>query len=132
VYGDISPTMLIAHSNRQWYDLLDHMAHQHQSEELTRDIEGRQRNIVFPDTARNLGGFWGGLYRQRLSVFQWIGLIVLFVFYILWGFFTFARHWPRTPVTLWEILNGYSIYLLFVVPLVLFFLLLRRSLRRRK
>jgi hypothetical protein len=103
-----------------------------QTPDPMQQFSERQRNIVFPDTARNLAGFWQGLYRQRLSVTQWIGLIVLFVFYILWGFFTFARHWPRTPVTLWEILNGYSIYLLFVVPLVLFFLLLRRSLRRRK
>jgi hypothetical protein len=36
-----------------WYNLLDYMAHRHKPEEFTRDIEDRQRNIVFPDTVQN-------------------------------------------------------------------------------
>jgi hypothetical protein len=79
---DVSTTMVIALQRPQWYDLLHYMAPHHQSEELSRDIEGRQRNIVFPDTVRNEARFWRNLGNPPFSTSAKVGLafIVLFFF----------------------------------------------------
>lgn len=47
-------------------------------EKWLEDLEQRQRNIVFPDTANNEGRFWKGLRdSKRYTVIQWIGIVVM-------------------------------------------------------
>jgi hypothetical protein len=61
------------------------MAHQHQHEEFARDVEARQRNIVFPDTVHNEARFWRNLGNPGNPAFNTsakvgLALIVLFFF----------------------------------------------------
>jgi hypothetical protein len=57
------------------------MARQHQSEELTRDIERRQRNIVFPDTVQNEARFWRNLGNPPFSTSAKVGLALIALFF---------------------------------------------------
>lgn len=41
-----------------------------------RDVELRQRNIVFPDTAANEARFWRNLISGKLSAIQVIGIVL--------------------------------------------------------
>lgn len=45
-------------------------------QEWMRDLELRQRNIVFPDTAANEARFWRNLISGKLSAVQVIGIIL--------------------------------------------------------
>ncbi len=56
------------------------MTNHHNQDRWLKDIEERQRNIVFPDTLRNSGRFWQNLGRTP-STTSWIGLLILGVFY---------------------------------------------------
>jgi hypothetical protein len=44
--------------------------------EWRQDVDARQRNIVFPDTAANEARFWRNLIASKghLTVAQWVGL----------------------------------------------------------
>jgi hypothetical protein len=44
-----------------------------------QDIQARQRNVVFPDTANNEGRFWRNIMdgRQRLTAVQRIGVVLM-------------------------------------------------------
>ena len=88
-----------------------------------QDLQGRQRNYVFPDTARNMAGFWGGLYRQKLNSLQTVGFFVLIIFYLVFIGALIFSEWKSLRV-------GYWVYLLLCLPLLGFFLVMRRSLRR--
>ena len=44
--------------------------------EWMRDVELRQRNIVFPDTAANEARFWRNIISGKLTTVQIIGVIV--------------------------------------------------------
>jgi len=46
-------------------------------EDWLRDIDARQRNVVFPDTVQNEGRFWRNLGRERLTPVAKAGLVVL-------------------------------------------------------
>jgi hypothetical protein len=50
-------------------------------DEFQRDIEMRQRNIVYPDTLRNQIRGWRSLItsKQPLSVLQVVGLLTLYL-----------------------------------------------------
>src|SRR6478672_2398902 len=52
------------------------------SEEWARDIEARQRNIVFPDTVQNEARFWRNLGNPPFTTAAKVGfgLLALFVF----------------------------------------------------
>jgi hypothetical protein len=71
------------------------MNHGRKSDDWMQKVHESQRNTVFPDTARNFGGFWGGLYRQKLNAVQSVGLLILVVFYILFfvGVTTLVSLW---------------------------------------
>jgi hypothetical protein len=56
------------------------MTNHHNQDQWLKDIEERQRNIVFPDTLRNSGRFWQNLGTTP-STTSWIGLLILGVFY---------------------------------------------------
>lgn len=57
-------------------------------EEFRRDVESRQRNIVFPDTVRNEVRFWRSLRSGRLKLggLQLVGLALISIIpvAILW------------------------------------------------
>ena len=55
------------------------MARRVKRDEWLQDIEDRQRNIVFPDTAANEARFWRNLIdgKQRLTVAQKIGVAII-------------------------------------------------------
>ena len=109
------------------------MSHGRKSDDWMQKVHESQRNTVFPDTARNFGRFWGGLYRQKLNAVQSVGLLILVVFYILFFVGVVAMHWPRGPEPFWQkIFYGYGPYLLLSLPLLLFFLLLHWRMRRTK
>jgi hypothetical protein len=48
-------------------------------EQWMRDLEARQRNIVFPDTALNEARFWRNLIsgKERLTTTQIVGIAVI-------------------------------------------------------
>jgi len=109
------------------------MTHGRKSEDWMREATESQRNTVFPDTVRNLGGFWGGLYRQKLNTTQSVGLVILIVFYVVLFASLVAEVWPRGQASAWQkILHGYGPYLLLSLPLLMFFLLLQWRMRRTK
>ena len=88
------------------------MPHRQSREEWMGDISERQRNIVFPDTVRNAGGFWRGIQTQRLNSFQWFGMALLLLFYITLFVLLVQEIWPSGPVPTWKkILFGYGPYL---------------------
>ena len=93
-------------------------------------IKEKQRNVVFPDTARNFGGFWGGLYRQKLNSVQTAGLLVLVVFHVVLFSGLVAMTWPTGDPSFWhKIVYGYGPYVLLSLPLVVFFFVLRSRLQ---
>jgi hypothetical protein len=94
-------------------------------EELAHDLHERQRNIVFPDTARNFGGLWAGLYRQKLNRAQTVGFIVLILFYLV---FIVGLVLENSE----DLRSGYWVYLLLCLPLVGFFFFMRWRLRREE
>ena len=125
-YGDVTSTTEFARGSDSSIGQLSlpslSMSHGLKSDDWMQKVHESQRNTVFPDTARNFGGFWGGLYRQKLNAVQSAGLLVLVVFYIAWFVALIGEAWPRGPEPFWEkILHGYGLYFLMSLPLVLFF-----------
>jgi hypothetical protein len=57
------------------------MAHQHQHEEFERDVEARQRNIVFPDTVQNEARFWRNLGSPAFNTPAKVGLGLIALFF---------------------------------------------------
>jgi hypothetical protein len=107
------------------------MSQGNKSGDWMQKVRESQRNTVFPDTARNLGGFWGGLYRQKLNTAQAVGLLILVLFYIVFFVGLVVQNWPTGPEPFWKkIFYGYGPYLLLSLPLLLFFLLLHWRMRR--
>jgi hypothetical protein len=100
-----------------------------ESNEWLHQSKDKQRNLVSPDTARNFGGFWGGLYRQKLNTVQTVGLAILIVFYVVLFAGLVAMTWPAGDDSFWhKIFYGYGPYVLLSLPLVIFFLVLRSRL----
>jgi hypothetical protein len=98
------------------------MGHQGK-EDWLRDIEARQRNIVFPDTAQNEARFWRNLYSCKSSLTgpQWTGLLVLLV--VLLGSLAayFRLLWPDSDAPWWQkVIAEYGIY----IAITAFFVLL--------
>jgi hypothetical protein len=98
-----------------------------------QEMEARQRNIVFPDTVQNAGGFWRGLRDSQLNLAQAIGLLILLLFYVLTFTILVYMSWPKGPGAFWEkLIYGYGLYFLLSLPVVIFFVLLARGARRYK
>jgi len=70
-----------------------------------------------------MAGFWGGLYRQKLNRVQTAGFVVLIVIYLVFIVVLVFSQWKSLRI-------GYWVYLLLCLPLLGFFLAMRRSLRR--
>lgn len=58
------------------------LGHRRQHEEFLRDVDDRQRNIIFPDTVQNEARFWRNLGSPAFNTPAKIGfaLIVLFFY----------------------------------------------------
>lgn len=109
------------------------MTHRRQSDEWRHKLNQSQRNTVFPDTARNFGRFWGGIYKQKLNTVQSVGLVILVLFYLAFFVALVAMSWPRRHVSFWSTLfYGYGPDVLLFLPLVFFFLVLHWRIRPRK
>jgi len=50
------------------------------AEEWARDIEARQRNVIFPDTAQNEARFWRNLGGQPWTPVTRAGVVILGIF----------------------------------------------------
>jgi hypothetical protein len=61
------------------------MANNHKHDQWLKDVEARQRNIVFPDTVKNEARFWHNLSKRPLNTSTKIGLAFLAV--MGWGIF---------------------------------------------
>jgi|ERR1017187_1904225 glucan phosphoethanolaminetransferase (alkaline phosphatase superfamily) len=71
------------------------MAQKEKRGEWLRDVDARQRNVVFPDTAANEARFWRNLYEGKqpltttkivfLVVFAIIVLVLLIALPFSWG-----------------------------------------------
>lgn len=90
-----------------------------QKEEWLRDIDARQRNVVFPDTAKNEARFWRNIIegRQRLTVLQGLGICVLGLVGITMVLYTFFVDSP-SPGFLWG--NVVSGAIRWIIVLALF------------
>jgi hypothetical protein len=62
------------------------MTKKQKREEWVRDVDARQHNVVFPDTAANEARFWRNLYerKQKLTAVQALG-VALFCPSWLWA-----------------------------------------------
>ena len=98
-------------------------------DEWLHDVDARQRNIVFPDTAENEGRFWRNVIsgKDSLTFGQWIGisLVWLCMIAVLTGF------WPKGDESWWKkILDGYGILILLTAALGVFIVLGNRLAKR--
>jgi hypothetical protein len=88
------------------------MARRKTQREWLQDVEARQRNVVFPDTANNEARFWRNIMegRQRLTTAQKLGiglfgLLALGLFVLI----TFSGNNPLSPGFSWTKLAGAGI-----------------------
>ncbi|MBZ5550143.1 MAG: hypothetical protein LAO22_19650 [Acidobacteriia bacterium] len=79
-----------------------------QKEEWLRDIDARQRNVVFPDTAQNEARFWRNLIegRQRLTVVQALGICALCLAVITIVLYTFFVDSPSPGLSWGNFVSG--------------------------
>ena len=74
-------------------------------EEWLRDVDARQRNVVFPDTAANEGRFWRNIVsgKRPLTTVQVIGIgfVCLALAFPLWGLIESMR----TSIVSWLFLG---------------------------
>ena len=106
------------------------MSHGHKSDDRMKEGYESERIAGFSALDRNFGGWWGGLYRQKLNTLQSVGLLVLVVFYVILFAALVINEWPRVEAPFWKkILYGYGPYALLSLPPVFFVVLLRWRMR---
>jgi hypothetical protein len=101
----------------------------HSKDEWLRDIDARQRNVVFPDTAQNEGRFWRNILsgKRSLSLAQWIGILLMWAALIV----CLLTLWPHGEGPWWQkLINGYAIFGGLTVALVAFIILGNRRAQR--
>lgn len=98
-----------------------------------RDVEQRQRNIVFPDTAANEARFWRGLSATKLTLPQIVGIVLMVAgpvtIILLTGWDKF-RHEPPSHNFLARLLGAFGDWFLWAIFFGLLFLLMRWGIRR--
>ena len=123
----VSPGRLTIHSA-----ILSEMS-KHDKDDWLRDLDARQRNVIFPDPAQNEGRFWRNLWagKDSLNLAQWVGLIVLFLFFGGSLFFILRMLWPEGQGFWWQkAIAAYGLYLVVIGALVAFILIGNRRARR--
>jgi hypothetical protein len=99
-------------------------------DEWLRDIEARQRNIVFPDTAENEGRFWRNIIsgKRSLTLAQWIGISLLWVCMIA----LLTTFWPKGDEPWWrKLIDGYTVIMVLIAGLVAFIVVGNRRASRK-
>jgi hypothetical protein len=105
----------------------------HGNNDWLRDVDARQRNIVFPDTVQNEGRFWRNAWAgsESLNLAQWIGVVVMFVCFggglvsVLW------RVWPEGQAPWWQkAINAYGIFIVVIGAVATFIAIGNRRARR--
>jgi hypothetical protein len=95
-----------------------------------RDINARQRNVVFPDTVQNEGRFWRNIWsgKQTPSFSQWVGILIMLAGVVGLG----IAIWPRGDGIWWQkVINAYAAPAVLTVALGAFILIGNRRARRR-
>jgi hypothetical protein len=103
-------------------------------DEWLRDIDARQRNIVFPDTVQNKGRFWRNLYhgKQPLNTAQWAGVILLYLSAAVSLGILAHMMWPAYEQPWWrKLISAYGVPATIVAAVVLFIVLGNRKARRK-
>jgi hypothetical protein len=98
-----------------------------------RDVASRQRNLVFPDTARNEAQFWRNLLegRGQLTATQRVGVgIMAVVAIVLFLLITFEGNNPFEPNFSWLKISGAGIRWLVAFGILAIILLLFRVSQR--
>jgi len=99
-----------------------------------RDIDSRQRNVVFPDTLQNEGRFWRNLWasKESLSVAQWIGVLIMFFGLVACLAAYLRMLWPDIQEPSWQkVIDGYAVYIVVIGAAVAFIVVGNRRARRR-
>ncbi|HXO34043.1 MAG TPA: hypothetical protein VN901_16965 [Candidatus Acidoferrales bacterium] len=79
-----------------------------QREEWLRDVEARQRNVVFPDTVQNEARFWRNLGKGPSSTSAKAGLVVLAIFVFVSAAMILVATY--TGGVLWEFVLGMILF----------------------
>ena len=91
----------------------------HSKDDWLRDIDARQRNVVFPDIVQNEARFWRNIYSGKYSLTppQWIGILILLAALLV----CLTTLWPRGEDVWWhKLINGYGIFAGLTVAFVTF------------
>jgi hypothetical protein len=99
-------------------------------DEWLRDIDARQRNIVFPDTVQNEGRFWRNIYsgKQSLTLSQWVGILIVLATLLV----CLTTLWPRGEDLWWhKLINGYAIFAALTIAFLTFIIVGNRRARRK-
>jgi hypothetical protein len=83
--------------------------HHHTKEEWLEDIEQRQRNVVFPDTAGNEARFWRNLVEDKgkLTAIQEVGVAVMVIAALGLFFITFEMNGLVQGLIDWVLALGF-------------------------
>jgi hypothetical protein len=99
-------------------------------DEWLQDVDARQRNVVFPDTALNEGRFWRNLSssKEPLTFLQWIGVLTVLATLLA----CLTAFWPRGEGAWWQkVIDGYGVFFLLTVAFVTFIVIGNRRARRK-
>ena len=110
------------------------MSRRKSKEEWLQDIEARQRNIVFPDTAQNEARFWRNLIegKERLTIVQVVGICVFALAVLALLFYTIFID-SYSPGLSWaNLVIGAFRWLIVLVLLGIFLLVFTFSQRRKR
>jgi hypothetical protein len=102
----------------------------HGKDDWLRDIDARQRNLVFPDTVQNEGRFWRNRWsgKESLTFSQWIGILLMLATMV--G--CLATLWPRGEGLWWQkLIDGYAIFFALTVAFIAFIVIGKRIARRK-
>ena len=103
-------------------------------EEWEQDVNARQRNVVFPDTARNEGRFWRNLVsvKEKLTIVQAIGLALFLLIpaSIFWSDAVRQFHFAAAGSTLDRLVPVVVDWAIKLGLFGVFFLILRWGVRR--
>jgi hypothetical protein len=104
----------------------------HAKDDWLRDIDARQRNVVFPDTVQNEGRFWRNIWAGKsLSLAQRVGVLVLLLFFGGSVLFYLRMLWPEGQGSWWQkVISGYGVYIVVVGAIVAFVVIGNRRARR--
>ncbi len=98
-----------------------------------RDIDARQRNVVFPDTVENEGRFWRNIWTGKsLNLTQWVGLLVLILFFGGSVLFYLRMLWPVGQFSWWQkVISSYGVYIVVFGAIVVLIVIGNRRARRK-